>query len=96
MLSDEQEEQLVSHACEFGWAASQRDHACCVLHQTLPAACCKCLQETALSALRVAAQLCGELLQECHAAPPEALVNAAIQLHDHALLVREGGGGGLC
>lgn len=49
--------------------------------------------ETALSALRVAATLCGELLQECHAAPPEALANTAIQLHDHALLVGGGEGG---
>lgn len=46
------------------------------------------LQDTALTALKVSAQLCGELLGECHTAPPEALLTAAMQLHDHALLVR--------
>lgn len=44
-------------------------------------------QDTALTSLKVSAQLCGELLAECHAAPPEALLTAAMQLHDHALLV---------
>jgi hypothetical protein len=50
------------------------------------------LQDTALTSLKVSAQLCGELLSECASAPPEALLNAAIQLHDHALLVRVTGG----
>lgn len=46
------------------------------------------LQDTALTSLKVSAQLCGELLAECQSAPPEALLTAAMQLHDHALLVR--------
>lgn len=62
--------------------------------------CSTTLQDTALTALKVSAQLCGELLGECHSAPPEALLTAAMQLHDHALLVRMKGtrrrrGGGI-
>jgi hypothetical protein len=53
----------------------------------LVAMSCCCLQDNALTSLKVSAQLCGELLAECHAAPPEALLTAAMQLHDHALLV---------
>lgn len=46
------------------------------------------VQEAALQALRIVALLCCEMLHECHANPPEALQTAAVQLHDHALLVR--------
>eukprot|EP00878_Enallax_costatus_P040587 GHUV01046903.1.p1 GENE.GHUV01046903.1~~GHUV01046903.1.p1 ORF type:complete len:352 (+),score=121.90 GHUV01046903.1:274-1329(+) len=42
--------------------------------------------EAALQALRITALLCCEMLHECHANPPEALLSAAVQLHDHALL----------
>jgi hypothetical protein len=49
------------------------------------------MQEAALAALRLAALLCTDALLECHANPPEALCSAAILLHDHALLVRDGG-----
>lgn len=49
--------------------------------------CVHLQQDAALTSLKVSAQLCGELLAECHSAPPEALLTAAMQLHDHALLV---------
>lgn len=78
-----------AHSCNSSQhvnnSTSQAQHDCSQGHTPRPAPCC--MQDTALTSLKVSAQLCGELLAECHAAPPEALLTAAMQLHDHALLV---------
>eukprot|EP00775_Hariotina_reticulata_P006481 gene6481-6708_t len=40
----------------------------------------------AMQALKTSATICQDALHECHSNPPDALLNAAIQLHDGALL----------
>lgn len=46
------------------------------------------IQDEALKIMRSSALLAHDILQTCHASPPETLQSIATLLHDHCILVR--------